>query len=127
VIAQAIERWFAQLPPQEHARSVMVRLPGVRAPASDTLVTLSDLEAEESRVVVVLDDWMKLQFEGPTEVERVSEAELGLAFNELVVSWLGDRAPPAIRYRGGGTVSFVSNRHAGEWQQADRCDPSDSR
>ncbi|HEY8769066.1 MAG TPA: hypothetical protein VIM03_00895 [Thermoleophilaceae bacterium] len=71
-------------------------MPGVRAPASDTLVTLTYVD------------------EGPAEVERVSEVELGLAFSELVVSWMGDRAPPAMRSRGGGSVSFVSNHHAGD-------------
>lgn len=111
--AQAIERWFAELPPQEHARSVSVLLPGGRgAPAADTLITLSRVEVDGGRVLVVLDDWMELHFEGPAQVEEVSEAELRVSFTELLVSWLGENPPAPVRYSG-ETLRFVSGHTVG--------------
>jgi hypothetical protein len=111
--AKAIERWFAELPPQEHARSVSVLLPGGRgAPSADTLVTLSRVEAGGDGVVVVLDDWMELRFEGPVGVEQVSEDELRLSFTELLVSWLGENPPAPVRYAD-GTLRFVSGHLVG--------------
>jgi hypothetical protein len=111
--AQAIERWFAQLPSQEHARSVSVLLPGGRgAPAADTLVTLSRIEVDGGRLLVVLDDWMELRFEGPTQVEQTSEDELRLSFAELLVSWLGENPPAPVRYHD-DTLRFVSGHTVG--------------
>jgi hypothetical protein len=111
--AHAIEHWFAQLPPQEHARSVSVLLPGGRgAPAADTLITLSRVEAGDGGVLVVLDDWMELRFEGPAQVEEVSEAELRVSFTELLVSWLGESPPSPARYRD-DTLRFVSGHTVG--------------
>jgi hypothetical protein len=95
--AKAIERWFAELPPQEHARSVSVLLPGGRgAPSADTLVTLSRVDAGGDGVVV----------------EHLSEDELRLSFTELLVSWLGENPPAPVRYAD-GTLRFVSGHLVG--------------
>jgi hypothetical protein len=107
---EAIRCWFAELPPQEIARSVSVRLPnGSAAPSADTLVTLSRLAAEGPSVVIELDDWLRLRFEHLASVERVSEGLLELSgFGELLVSWHAPDAPPSRRYTD-GAVRFVSN------------------
>jgi hypothetical protein len=76
------------------------------------LITLSRVEVDGGGVLVVLDDWMELRFEGPVQVEVVSEAELRVSFTELLVSWLGENPPAPVRYSD-ETLRFVSGHTVG--------------